>query len=582
MRYKKTLISIILLIIVLPVCIFIFKGVDKDKSIQLTEETSSKLQKQQNASTTMLLKSWNNQTLYTPVNTVEGSKDEYVTYYFYKTAFLLGHKPTLNYYKTTLDMLKSNSFSKEEGDLIFTGIERVYRTQKLLELDEKNLNSSSSLMKNHTKYLINTTFMSEGYFISNEFNEYRNTPEYLDVEIQQTFMMLYLATEYGLIKDVELNKIESWVDSIDLNNDPIRIEKVVQINEMLNRKSKLKINPSKIRKLIYHDSYNFNDILTINSITNLYLDKIIKLTHKEISAINSRLKSSYFNDSDIQSQYYKLDSLKKLGVSISTKENDMELKKINYFIDNNNGMLPTISSYNNPFSILLIGRYAETTTGFKSNLHDVKILKYLNKIKASELIKQDALEIYSYTSLFQLSDKKMETNNRKTLINYLLKKIKVPIDQSNVMDWSFYIKSLVALNIDLSSDMLSENTQVILDKIIKDQKSVFGNNTEISTLAFLEALSNANLSLEKIKQTKTFIDNVKIDTHLDTAPYLIYYKTALLEETSLPYDKNELAEPIAKLFKHVGYALNDQKQFYDVYSTFFIMQANQLLLEEGK
>ncbi|MGP7818812.1 hypothetical protein [Niallia sp. 01092] len=578
MRYKiPKIIILFIIILILSLYFTLYKMPKKEESIPLTDDLFSKLEMQQKASATMLERSWGNETLFRPINAIDGSKDEYVTYYVYQTASLLGHSPNKNYCQTLLQMLHKDSFPKEQENLIFSGIERVFRAQKSMELCQEN---AALLLRKHIKYLLNTTYNEQGFFLSEEFKKFKNKPEYMDVKIQQTYMMLYLASNYGFLEDIDTKKIKYWIDTIILE-DFYRIDTVIKINKMLGYETEFEIDNNKVYQLVNLKSYNFNDLLELNSLTNINkFQNNFKLENKTISIILNKLDNYHFGLSDIQSEYYKLNILSNLNKSIKKQEKQLLLRDFSAYVYKD-GMFPTISSFNNPFSPTFIGRDSVEYSKYKTTKYDKTIFKHIKQVDISELIKLDSLEVFSFVSLLKLIDgEEIEENKKEELKKALLKKVKEPIVRSNIMSWSFYTRSLQILEGDISKDMLPKNTEDILNQIVISQKSYFESNDNISTLVFLDTLARTGVYLNKIKKTEPFINKVNIDINSDIAAYLIYYKTSLLEELDLPYDKNKIANHVKNLFKNHGYALNNKESFPDIYSTYFMMNTNKLLMED--
>ncbi|MGE6552943.1 hypothetical protein ACQKFK_29590 [Bacillus mycoides] len=580
MRYKSVMLLLILLTLIVVISsLFLFiKPPKKEMHVKLKTSLVKELERQKHESANVLKKSWGDKTLFKPINAVQGSKDEYITYYAYQTASILGQSPGKNYCKFMKHVTDQNSFSTETENLIFTGIERVYRAQKSLELcmgetEQTNL----STIEKHVKYLLNSTYIDEGYFISEEFKTHKDKPEYTEVKFQQTYMMLYLANVYNQLDELNIEQIKSWIKQISLN-DLMMINTLTNINDILGSKTNIKIDLNEVQNLINKAEYHFSDFISLNSLVQLSKKKYIQLDNSMTNTIIEKTKKYKFGLSDIQSEYFKNNILKTLNSFMNEKEKENLLQDFSTYMYDD-GMLPTFSTYNNPFSPSLIGRLSEEFTVEHPGIHDAIILNKIRTVNIAELMKEDSFEVYSYSTLFKLTNSDPNKLQKEELKKMLLQKIKQPISHGNIMSWSFYVKSLINLEGKISSKVLPDNTNEILNNIIKTEKSYFGENNEISTLVFLETLASTKLYQDKIVKTKAFIDKVYCDENSEIGAYLIYYKTMLQEELEIPYDKNEIASKLALLFNRSGYSLSTKHEFPDIYSTYFLIKINHKLTE---
>lgn len=579
MRYKFSVILPVLLILVAFFTIYIYiNSNEKGEHLKLNTNLIKELERQKKESANVLKRSWGDETLFNPVNAVEDSKDEYITYYAYQTVYLLGESPGRNYCKHLKQVTEKGDFSAETENLIFTGIERVYRAQKSLELciGETEQTKFSGIEK-HVIDLLNSTYIDHGYFISEEFKPYKDKPEYIEVKLQQTYMMIYLANVYKQLDKIDTNQIKLWIKQIPLKDLTV-INTITKIDEILGSKTNVEIDIKEVESLVNQQTYQIHDFMSLNSLVELYNKKYIQLDNSIITSIKDKIKKYQFGLSDIQSEYIKNNILKNLNTDINEKEKEILLKDFSTYMYDD-GMLPTFSTYNNPLSPSLVGRISEEFTVANSSNHDVKILNTIKNLNMKELMKQDPFEVYSYVTLYKLADSTPDDSQKKELIEMLKQKIKLPINRNNVMSWSFYVKSLINLDEKISVNMLPNNTTEILNSIIETEKSYFGKNGEISTLVFLETIASTELYQDKLIKTKKFIEVVDADENSEIGAYLIYYKTMLQEILEIPYDKNKTASKITRLFKQSGYSLSTQHKFADVYSTYFLMNVNQILSE---
>ncbi|MGD6867599.1 hypothetical protein ACQCV6_15360 [Bacillus cereus] len=579
MRYKFSVILPALLILVAFFTIYIYiNSNEKGEHLKLNTNLIKELERQKKESANVLKRSWGDETLFNPVNAVEGSKDEYITYYAYQTVYLLGESPGRNYCKHLKQVTEKGDFSAETENLIFTGIERVYRAQKSLELCIGETEQTKFLgIEKHVIDLLNSTYIDNGYFISEEFKPYKDKPEYIEVKLQQTYMMIYLANVYKKLDEIDTNQIKLWIKQIPLKDLTI-INTITKIDEILGAKTNVEIDIKEVESLVNQQTYQIHDFMSLNSLVELYNKKYIQLDNSIITSIKDKIKKYQFGLSDIQSEYIKNNILKNLNTDINEKEKEILLKDFSTYMYDD-GMLPTFSTYNNPLSPSLVGRISEEFTVANSSNHDVKILNTIKNLNMKELMKQDPFEVYSYVTLYKLADSTPDDSQKKELIEMLKQKIKLPINRNNVMSWSFYVKSLINLDEKISVNMLPNNTTEILNSIIEKEKSYFGKNGEISTLVFLETIASTELYQDKLIKTKKFIEVVDADENSEIGAYLIYYKTMLQEILEIPYDKNKTASKITRLFKQSGYSLSTQNKFADVYSTYFLMNVNQILSE---
>ncbi|PAC80393.1 hypothetical protein CHI05_17110, partial [Bacillus sp. 7788] len=269
-----------------------------------------------------------------------------------------------------------------------------------------------------------------------------------------------------------------------------------------------------------------------------------------------------------------------LNVTINSKEKDAFLNKYSTF-EYNNGMFPTITPFNNAFTPILIGKDLSQFSNDQTKKINTIIRKHIAKVTLDDLLKLDALEIYSYLALLDLTGAQHPDNQLSMqLKKYLIKKTREPINVQNVMNWSFYTRSLLILEKDFNKDFLPVNTEDKINKITKYPGNYFNEENKITSLIFLDTLARTNLYSTELKKLESDIRNVSINTSVDIAAYLIYYKVSLMEKLDIQYDKNEIADQITVLYKNTGYTLNEKQNFPDMYSTYLITSVNKMVMGE--
>ncbi|MGD7008558.1 hypothetical protein [Metabacillus sp. 84] len=579
MRYKWTILLIFsLAAISLSIYFSLFGSNIEGKDVKIDKELFTELQEQQLESSLRMMKSWGDENLYSPSNAMEGSKDEYVSYYAYQTADLLGENPHEPYCRTVIEFLKNDSFADEEDQLIFTGIERVYRADQSLSLCSYEASQSKAYMEKHVQHLLDTTYIPDGYFISNEFKEYRDKPGYELVKVQQTRMMLNMASKYGFMEALDQKAIRSWVKSLELN-ELQTLEAAAEMNQIMGIETARKIPSADIDKLIHKRTYDFNDLMDLNSLAALQKLQPELLQPDEMAEIAEKVKKQFYGLSDIQSEYLKMNLLHQFHSLPDPQHKDMILKDLSVY-RYEDGMLPSFSTYDNQFSPVLIGKVSEEYAGRSNPAHDEAILKRVLAADIDELMKQDPFEVYSFVSLLSKTGGKLPDEKKEALNAALLKKMEMPIVRSSMMGFTFYAKALKQLNGSITKEMLPPNTEAILNEIIQKQASYFGEKDQVSSLAFLETLSSIGLYTDQVRKAKPFADQVKTDPDSEIGAYLIYYKAALMHNSGMPYDQNKTGRNISQLYKRTGYALNSSKSFPDIYSTYFLMAINHNLTED--
>ncbi|MFS0657150.1 hypothetical protein [Bacillus sp. 179-C3.3 HS] len=570
---KKILVALLFVLLISSYFLFFYNSKKQPTAI-LSNEFSSKLEQQQHQNIKKVENSWKDDTLFTLINAVNDTEDEYTSYYFHQSALLLNQPTDEKFCNTQFEKLEEESFAKDITDnMIFTGIERVYRAYQSI----KNCKGDATpLIKKHTQYLLNTSFYKDGFFLSEEFKEFKDNPDYMDVKLQQTHMMLVLLSDLNLMQSVNKHKISLWVDKIK-PEDFVTLELILDINEKLQLDSKYNLNSTELKKRINKKNLDFDDLLEINSFVNLNSKNLIKKDKELLNSISKKIRSFSFEASDIQSEYFKLNILKNLNVEIDPKEKEAFIDKFSTF-EYENGMFPAIAPFNNSFSPILIGKDLSEFPKNKAAKIDKIIRSHLSKVTFDDLVKLDALEIYSYISLLDLTDHQHNNQLNIKLKQYLTKKVKEPIDVHTIMNWSFYTRSLLKLESDFERELLPDNTNEMITKITKYPESYYDEEKKITSLVFLDTLARTELYSSELESVKSDIRDIPINVSIDIAAYLIYYKVSVMEKLEIEYDKNEVAQQITSLFKKKGYSLNKKQNFPDIYSTYLITNANKMVM----
>lgn len=392
-------------------------------------------------------------------------------------------------------------------------------------------------------------------------------------------MMLALLSNLNLIEKVNKHKINMWVDNIK-PKDFVTLETLLGIYGFLGIDKKFNLNNEIIRKRITKKTLDFDDLLEINSYVNIHKSNMLKADKQLLKSISNKIKYLSIEVSDMQSEYFKLNILRNLNVTINSKEKDAFLNKYSTF-EYNNGMFPTITPFNNAFTPILIGKDLSQFSNDQTKKINTIIRKHIAKVTLDDLLKLDALEIYSYLALLDLTGAQHPDNQLSMqLKKYLIKKTREPINVQNVMNWSFYTRSLLILEKDFNKDFLPVNTEDKINKITKYPGNYFNEENKITSLIFLDTLARTNLYSTELKKLESDIRNVSINTSLDIAAYLIYYKVSLMEKLDIQYDKNEIADQITVLYKNTGYTLNEKQNFPDMYSTYLITSVNKMVMGE--
>lgn len=578
MKTSQKIISILIIfILLLSIYFLLFYNKGIEHTTKLSNELSLELKQQQQQSIQNIQYSWKDDSLFTLVNAINGTEDEYTSYYFHQSALLLNQPTDNNYCKTITKKLEEESFARDITDnMIFTGIERVYRAYQSIQNCKTD---AIPLLKKHTQYLLKESFYKNGFFLSEEFKEFKNNPDYQDVKLQHTYMMLALLSNLNLIEKVNKHKINMWVDNIK-PKDFVTLETLLGIYGFLGIDKKFNLNNEIIRKRITKKTLDFDDLLEINSYVNIHKSNMLKADKQLLKSISNKIKYLSIEVSDIQSEYFKLNILRNLNVTINSKEKDAFLNKYSTF-EYNNGMFPTITPFNNAFTPILIGKDLSQFSNDQTKKINTIIRKHIAKVTLDDLLKLDPLEIYSYLALLDLTGAQHPDNQLSMqLKKYLIKKTRESINVQNVMNWSFYTRSLLILEKDFNKDFLPVNTEDKINKITKYPGNYFNEENKITSLIFLDTLARTNLYSTELKKLESDIRNVSINTSLDIAAYLIYYKVSLMEKLDIQYDKNEIADQITVLYKNTGYTLNEKQNFPDMYSTYLITSVNKMVMGE--
>jgi hypothetical protein len=519
------------------------------------------------------------------ISPIEDSKDEFTTFYTYYTLSYLEQSPNEKVCRRYAQEIKDKGFI-EETEETFTGIERLYNGIRLLELCEEI--RSEEIIRGATdniKTLWKVTYDKEGYFLSDEFKDFQDKAGYLEVKLNQTYMMLDLASKANITIDERKMDIKNWLDNVIKDKtDPLIIRKYLDITELLGfTNDNGIISKVKYDSFIGKEIYNFNDLVTIENIAYLHDSEYIQLSEDEISTIINTLALLNYQFTDIQTEYYVVSIYSHLDELDSYNYKDELLNQFNSFVYTD-GMLPLFSKVTNPFSSL----YTMVTALDNKENNDIAIAQLRERVsmilqqsKVEEILEIDSYELYSYIKLQQFINPNFnQTELAKQLIKAIKEELSPVLNAGNIIKNSHYIHSLSTLNATVSKEELPRNIDEALNKLGNGQVKLFKNSNDFTNLLLVYSLSGLDLFREELQEVIPYVKKVDVDLSSDVAAYELYYKALFLNQLGEKFDQNEVARKVIELQKGNGYKLNKKQRFANFYSTSFLIELSEKFIGE--
>ncbi|WP_141687744.1 hypothetical protein [[Bacillus] enclensis] len=515
---------------------------------------------------------------------VEGSKDEFTTLYTYFSLSFLDIAPGQKVCEHFSSELSKDEFIQTE-ETFYTGIERLYYAMKLIEMCDQNQLPDQTMEHavNAIKKLYNQTFYEEGYFLSNEFKKYRNEDGYDEVELMHTSMMLELA----LKTDIDLNKnktsIVNWLNQFMVGkNDPQFIRQYYKIMKLLNLKASPSIlGQNSYESIIQKENYEFNDLLSIESLTYLHKENKITLNREEIQSILQGLSYSHNQFANIQHEYYVLSIYSNLDLIDVYPHKDKLRKQFNRYAYPD-GMMPVFSMTTNPYS----GYYSMVVALQSAELDDGSAIQlkkflsdFLSETDVEKLLGTDPFEILSYIHLMKYVDDTYPDSKEAERISKVLKeKLPPQVNPGNIIKTSHIIESLALLEANLKVKDFPANTMEIVNQLGKGNTKLFENSTDFTNLLFINSLAETGKFSKELKEVIPYVKKVKINLSGEVAAYELYQKTLFLKQMGEATNDDLIAEKLIQLHDGNGYKLNDQQHYKNFYATIFLNRLNQILL----
>ncbi|MFL8939243.1 hypothetical protein ACKA06_21000 [Rossellomorea oryzaecorticis] len=517
---------------------------------------------------------------------VEDSKDEFTTLYTYFSLDLLGPPPGQQVCNQFSNELAKEEFTQTE-ETFYTGIERLYYAVKLIDLcDQEQLTGETEARAEEAiRELYSQTFFKEGYFLSNEFKEYRNKEGYEEVKLMQTSMMLELAQRADV--DLSRNKeaVTKWLKGfMEGKTDALSIRHYSKIMKLLNTEPSSSImNKISYKSIVQKDFYEFTDLLTIESLTHLHKEQQVTLKPEDIQAILQRISYSHNQFANIQQEFYVISIYSNLDMLDAYPNKDKLTRQFERYV-HSDGMMPVFSKTNNPYSPY----YSMVVAMQSADKDDVAAIQlnkflagFLKETDMDELTGLDPFEILSYIHLKKHIDEGFQdTDEAAELAETLKQKLPSQVNAGNVIRTSYLIDSLTLLQADVKEEDFPGNTLEILKRLGSGKTKLFENSTDFSNILFVNSLAGTGKFSKELKDIVPYVEKVNIDTKSEVAAYELYQKALFLRKMGVPTDDNLIAEKLIQLQNGSGYKLNNKQQYKNFYATIFLNRLNQSLLGE--
>ncbi|MCR8848280.1 hypothetical protein NQ095_07690 [Rossellomorea sp. SC111] len=512
---------------------------------------------------------------------VEDSKDEFTTFYTYKAMEYFDIHPNEQICTQYANKMGKSDFIKNQEEF-FTGIERMYHASMLMDGCKKTRSDIQS--KKSIQDLYDRSYFDEGYFLSDEFKDYRNKEGYEDVKLTQTQMMLKLGKKWDIHTDKRNDRIKAWLDQfIEKETDPLYIRKYMDSVELLG------FNPNKeiLQQLVYtsiiqKDHYEFLDLLSIESLAYMHQKGWITLSRDEIKLIMQRLSFVNNQFSDIQQEYYTLsiyDHFNQLDVYPHKEAMTSQFNRLVY----PDGMLPLISKTSNPYSpyysmLIALDDGEESVASIQLKKRVSSLLK---DASLKELMKMDPFEVLSYIHLQkEINSSFGDTEFGKRLGEKIKESLSNQLNAGNIIKNSYYIYSLSLLDAPIKKNELPKNVDAALKKLAKGQTKLFTNSTDFSNLLLINSLLESGIYKDELEEVIPYVKKIQIDLSSQVSAYELYYKTVFLEKMGEEPDVEEVGEKLMELHSGSGYKLNNKQKYENFYATIFLNQLNQRILGE--
>jgi hypothetical protein len=517
---------------------------------------------------------------------VEDSKDEFTTLYTYFSLHFLDEGPNKKVCERFSNELSKEEFTQTE-ETFYTGIERLYHSMKLIELCDQDKLPAHTMAnaKDAIEKLYKQTFFKEGYFLSNEFKEFRNKEGYEEVKLMQTSMMLELSQKAGI--DLNGNKaaITKWLNQfMEDKTDPLFIRHYLEIMKTFNIEPATSIiDRISYESIIQKNYYEFNDLLTIESLTYLHKEELLTLNREQLLSILRTLTYSSSQFSNIQQEYYVLSIYSNLNQLDHYPHQDKLSNQYDRYVYPD-GMMPVFSKTTNPYS-----PYYSMVVAMQSAEDDdvaaIQLQKYLSGFlkdtDIEELMGLDPFEILSYIQLKKHIDETYpHTDEAKEIAKAIKHELPSQVNAGNVIRTSYMIDSLALLDAELKAGEFPKNTMEIVKQLGHGKTKLFMNSTDFTNLIYMNSLAATGKFSKELKDIVPYVKKIKIDLSSEVAAYELYNKTRFLKQMEEETDDNVIADHLIKLNNGYGYKLNNKQNFKNFYATIFLNRLNQSLLGE--
>lgn len=606
MKKRKTfvIVSIVLLSAIIIGTVLHFNYLNKDKAIKADVLVNSiSLNKRENQVCNYVSNSLKSG-MYQGICT-NGVFSDYYTLYFNLIFQEINEKPEEGLYNSVKDKYLSKDFYDLKNTDFYIGIEKLYFIDKLLDICKQNNNIDKEItdkISEDLKNIIHSTYKPEGYFMPEEDKANEGKA---DIRLMYTMETLELAKKYNFLALIDKKQVEAWLlnylkqeeskKSYSIFYKLCSCLRIIDDNFKISSEDIPKDStlPSEIKSKADLMNIEAYIVLSNMNIITVSADKLEKLKIDIEKELHKAIDNYDILDPEII--YTELYSCKLLDKNLKIDSEEQEkLVSIAKGFQIKDGMFASVASEQVDFvqtswaqTILYLLNKKELIpvdpTGLKKILRDEEINQMLSKNQYYVLY-----SLLKIDSMFNINS--LEVNEKKKLIIALLAKQPKELNQSNLGSWAEIVDSLKLLGYKLKAEDLPKNTgeavkraetyNSLTSDLFKGSSNA-GDNNISGNLTFLDALYGTGLYKKELAEIAKSVASVKIDFDKDLAYLDFYHKYMFLAEMGKAINESTFEAEIKNFERDFGYSKNNKEGFFDLNSTCFLLQLNNIVNKRG-